>query len=83
MGKTYGKLPSQILGIQHNLLAYQFDLAVMTAGFNFEAESSKSGNKRGPLTTASLPKDDSQYASPVSLAGGSIRKVKIKEDGTW
>jgi len=39
LAKTYGRRPSEYLGITNSWTAYQLDSAVLTAGLDHEAES--------------------------------------------
>ena len=82
LGKTYSKRPSDIVGINGRWAAYQFDVACLVAGA--DAESEAADDKREGKTA--VPKREKDFQGRGALqqaAGGSFKKVKIKEDGTW
>lgn len=93
LAKTYGQLPSAIIGIPDEWAAYQFNNAVLLAGLHHEVEATKNGRSStsAPTTstktaTTATPKDDSQFRDPMELAafmGGEIRKMKVPESGVW
>lgn len=83
---TYSQRPSAVVGVADEWAAYQFDLAVGQFGAWVEGKLSERDKAGKPKhTLAALLEDGTappqrQYM-PVSVAG--LRKVRVKEDGTW
>lgn len=53
MAATYGQRPSQILGITHEIAAYNIDMAVMYIGLK---EQSKNGPDKQQMTNPAMLK---------------------------
>ena len=83
LGKTYSKRPSEIIGVKGDWAAYQFDRACLIAGTSAENEAY---DEKRPSGSVPVPKRDEDFAGVGALqqaAGGSFKKVKINDDGTW
>ena len=82
---TYHRRPSEVIGVDDPWVAYQFDMAVAQFGAWVEgklSERDKAGKPKHSL--AKLLGDEAaqvQEYAPVSAVG--LRKVRVKEDGTW
>ena len=82
---TYHRRPSEVIGVDDPWAAYQFDMAVAQFGAWVEgklSERDKAGKPKHSL--AKLLGDEAaqvQECAPVSAVG--LRKVRVKEDGTW
>lgn len=84
----YSRRPSEIAGVADEWAAYQFDLVVAQFGAWVEGKLNERDDKGKPKTTlAKLLGDKAQRqaagASGMALPVTAIRKVRIKEDGTW
>ena len=85
LSATYCQRPSAVVGVADEWAAYQFDLAVGQFGAWVEGKLNERDSKGKPKHTLAALLDDTpaqarQYM-PVSAAG--LRKVRVKEDGTW
>lgn len=82
---TYHQRPSAVLGIDDPWAAYQFDMAVAQFGAWVDGKLSERDKAGKPThTLAGLLGDEAarvQEYAPVSAVG--LRKVRVKEDGTW
>jgi len=82
---TYHRRPSEVIRVDDPWAAYQFDMAVAQFGAWVEGklnERDKAGKPKHSL--AKLLGDEAaqvQEYAPVTAAG--LRKVRVKEDGTW
>ena len=85
MSVTYHRRPSEVIGVGDPWAAYQFDMAVAQFGAWVEGklnERDKAGKPKHSL--AKLLGDEAaqvQEYAPVRAEG--LRKVRVKEDGTW
>ena len=79
--------PSRIVGVRDEWAAYQFDLAVAQFGSWVEGKLGERDKAGKPThTLGALLGDeaarDRQYAS-LNIDVSQLRKVRVKEDGTW
>ena len=85
LSATYHLRPSEVIGVDDPWAAYQFDMAVAQFGAVVEGKLNERDKKGKPVTTlARLLGDEAaatQEYAPVSAVG--LRKVRVKEDGTW
>lgn len=85
LSKTYGKLPSELIRVPNTWAAYQFDMAVLLAGLDFEnraAEDQMGAGKRPSGKKPPKRKDDYQSVKNSGLTRG-VRKMQIPESGIW
>ena len=81
---TYSQRPSQIVGVTDEWAAYQFDMAVGHFGAWVEGrlnERDKAGKSKHTLAGLLDDGTGARQFAPVSAVG--LRKVRVKEDGTW
>ena len=81
---TYSRLPSQVVGVTDPWAAYQFDMAVGAFGAWVEgklAERDKAGKPKHTL--AKLLDDGTGARQFAAMSSAGLRKVRVKEDGTW
>ena len=82
---TYHQRPSEVVGIDDTWAAYQFDMAVAQFGAWVEGKLNERDTKGKPVNSlAKLLGDEAaqvQEYAPISAMG--LRKVRVKEDGTW
>lgn len=45
--RRYGKLPSEVMHLDNEMLAYQFDMAIMARGFQYEKDRAQNVRGRG------------------------------------
>lgn len=85
---THHQRPSAIVGVTDEWAAYQFDLAVAQFGAWVEdklGERDKKGKPKhtlGGLLGDTAAGDRQKYA-PLHIDPSTLRKVRVKEDGTW
>lgn len=73
------------MGITDAWAAYQFDLAVGQFGAWVEGklqERDKAGKPKHTLAKL-LGESDTQHFAPLNIDPSTLRKVRVKEDGTW
>ena len=73
------------MGVTDPWAAYQFDLAVGQFGAWVEGklqERDKAGKPKHTLAQL-LREDDGQRFAPLMVDVSQLRKVRVKEDGTW
>lgn len=82
---TYRRLPSEVIGVDDAWAAYQFDMAVAQFGAWVEsklAERDKAGKPKHSL--ARLLGDEAAIVQEYArVSADGLRKVRVKEDGTW
>ncbi len=86
LSATYSLRPSAAVGIDDAWAAYQFDLAVAQFGAWVEGKLNERDGKGKPKTTLAKLlgiKATAQGTSGLALPATAIRKVRVKEDGTW
>ena len=82
--EAYGKLPSDLLGLETAWGAWQINQAVFMSGRKYDKAISDGKN---PFSAAKNPTDarqkplQGQFLDPRKVK--RARKVKIKPDGTW
>ena len=79
-GKTYGKKPSDLLGLKTEWGAWQFDELCAIVGLWVEGNLAQ-GKAMFDGLEASNPISAKQKYAPV--ASGNIKRVKINPNGTW
>ncbi len=81
----YHRRPSEVIGVDDPWAAYQFDMAVAQFGAVVEGKLNERDKAGKPVhTLAKLLGDEAAQAqeyAPVNAVG--LRKVRVKEDGTW
>lgn len=88
MSKSYGRLPSELLRVEDEWAAWQFDRAVWYAGIKHEVDTAKP-NSLGYPATGSMSKSQllkEQIATGQAKFGslaGKARKMKVPESGIW
>jgi hypothetical protein len=86
LSATYHRLPSEIVGVDDAWAAYQLDVAVMEFGTWVESKLNERDAKGKPKTTLAKLLDDGsrprEYA-PLNIDTASLRRVQVREDGTW
>jgi hypothetical protein len=86
---SYGRRPSEILGIDDEWAAYQLDDAVTYLGRWVESKlSERDGRGKPRYTLEFLLKEQEGKRSPSkgrfqSIAMRATRKVRVRPDGTW
>jgi hypothetical protein len=83
---TYGRLPSEIVGVTDQWAAYQFDLCVAQFGAWVEGKLSERDKAGKPKHTLAKLLDDGEAAqqfAALHIDPSTLRKVRVKEDGTW
>jgi hypothetical protein len=83
MSKSYGRLPSELLRIEDEWAAWQFDRAVWYAGIKHEV-SAANNPVTGSMSKSQLLKE--QIATGQARFGslaGKARKMKVPESGVW
>jgi hypothetical protein len=85
LAKTYGKLPSKIIGVSNTWAAYQFDMAVLLAGMDFESRALEEQTGSGNRNTGKPPKRKTSYQSirNSGLSRTGVRKMQVPESGIW
>lgn len=92
MAATYGRRPSELLGVEDPYAAYQVDAAVLGFGSWVEArleERDKKGRPKWTLAALLEPaRREGDAQAPRRTEGfrslaGKARKAKIGADGTW
>ena len=83
---TYSQRPSAVVGVDDPWAAYQFDMAVGQFGAWVEnrlAERDKAGKPKHTLE--GLLADDGVGGGQAfrSVSAEGLRKVRVREDGTW
>lgn len=83
MGTTYGRLPSEIMGLSdHPALAWMFDDQVMTFGLYIDAkaeETDKKGKRKHRLSDL-LRDKDTRGAGRVNLdTAAQMRGIKVRD----
>ena len=82
---TYHQRPSEVVGIDDTWAAYQFDMAVAQFGAWVEGnlnERDKSGKPVNSLAKL-LGDEETQVQEYAPISAMGLRKVRVKEDGTW
>ena len=85
MARTYRRLPSELLRVEDEWAAWQFDRAVWYAGIKHEVSTANNpATGSGSLSKSQLLKQqiDTGQAKFGSLAG-KARKMKVPESGVW
>lgn len=81
IGKRYGRLPSELVGITNTWTAYQFNRAVLIAGLDHEVEAYEKQKQNAPTSNkggkrpsdgvrradGTFTRDKSAYAHPSEL----------------
>ena len=89
LAASYGQRPSGILGLDpRSWEAYQLDVATLQAGRYIENKLSERDKDGRPLySLEGLLRGEGPGATGGrqfrNLAGPTVRKVRIKPDGTW
>lgn len=86
LSATYCQRPSAIIGVTDQWAAYQFDLAVNAFGAWVESKLHERDNAGKPKHTLAALLDDgteTQQYAPLAIDASQLRKVRVKEDGTW
>ena len=88
LSATYSQRPSAVIGLDDPWAAYQFDMAVGQFGAWVEgklAERDQAGKPKhtleGLLSEDGADSADAGRFRSVSAEG--LRKVRVREDGTW
>lgn len=83
MAKTYRRLPSELLRVEGEWAAWQFDRAVWYAGIKHEVGTANNP-ATGSMSKSQLLKEQiaTGQAKFGSLAG-KARKMKVPESGVW
>ena len=83
MAKTYRRLPSELLHVEDEWAAWQFDRAVWYAGIKHEVGTAHNP-ATGSMSKSQLLKE--QIATGKAKFGslaGKARKMKVPESGVW
>ena len=83
---TYSQRPSAVVGVDDPWAAYQFDLAVGQFGAWVEnrlAERDKAGKPKYTLDGLLADGDAGGGQAFRSVSAEGLRKVRVREDGTW
>ena len=92
LSTSYGRRPSEILGVDDEWAAYQLDDAVTYLGRWVEAKLSERHRKSGkPRYTLEylLREREEEKGSPgrpvfqSAVKGRAVKKVRVRPDGTW
>jgi hypothetical protein len=75
---AYGKRPSDFVQLETEIAAWALDEACLMTGRKFENLINEGKN---PFADAQTGKGSRTSYAPV--ASGNIKRVKIKENGTW
>jgi hypothetical protein len=89
LSTSYGRRPSEILGVDDEWAAYQLDDAVTYLGRWVESKLSERDWRGKPRYTLAYllqdreGKDQAPRSKFQSIAMRATRKVRVRPDGTW